>query len=142
MTKFSKTIKVRLILEQNGEILLLQQTNQNGGKYTLIGGTVEAEEFPIDALIRESHEEAGITLFRENLRLVHTLFKRKSADLRIVIYFKATTWKGRITSKEPEKFEKVSWHPIDELPDSTSPTVQHILRQYLKGNMYSEFSKK
>ena len=137
MGKLSKTIKVRLLLEQDGQILMLQQTDLNGGKFTLIGGAVDALEFPLEALIRETKEEAGITLFKENLKLVHTLFKQKENSLRIVMYFKATTWAGKIMSMEPKKFQNVSWHSLDNLPKETSPTVRHVMKEYLKNSLYS-----
>ena len=137
MSILSKTIKVRLILEHRGFILMLKQTSQNGGKYTLIGGALEAKEFPKEALIRESMEEAGIQVYADDLRLVHTLFKQKHDDLRIVMYFKASRWEGQIISREPEKFTRVSWKSLQELPKSTSPTVRHVLEQYRLNQPYS-----
>ena len=141
MDKLRRTIKVRLILEQEGQILMLQQTDNNGGKFTLIGGVVETREFPLEALIRETKEEAGITLFKENLQLAHTLFKQKQNSLRIVMYFKATTWAGKIMSMEPKKFKHVSWHSLDRLPKETSPTVRHVMKQYLRNNLYSSLRR-
>jgi len=141
MDKLRKTIKVRLILEQEGQILMLQQTDTNGGKFTLIGGVVEATEFPLEALIRETKEEAGISLFKENLKLVHTLFKQKENSLRIVMYFKATVWTGKIKSMEPKKFKNVSWHSLDNLPKATSPTVRHVIKQYLRNKLYSSLRR-
>ena len=138
MNGLSKTIKVRLILEHRGHILLLKQTSQNGGKYTLIGGAMEAREMPKRALIRESNEESGIILKEKDLKLVHTLFKQKASDLRIVMYFKATVWQGDIESREPNKFKRVSWMPMHDLPKNLSPTVKHVLKQYRKGRQYSE----
>ena len=60
MTLFRTVVKARVILYDQGRILLLKQTKPNGGNYTLVGGTVEQEEFAVEALIRESKEEAGI----------------------------------------------------------------------------------
>ncbi|MEM9918984.1 MAG: NUDIX domain-containing protein [Bacteroidota bacterium] len=136
-----KTIKVRLILEHRGFILMLKQTSMNGGKYTLIGGTLEDGELPKETLIRESKEESGITLIEEDLQLVHTLFKRKENELRIVMYFKASRWKGQIESREPDKFKRVSWLPLDDLPKNTSPTVKHVLAEYGNGESYSVYRK-
>ncbi len=119
---------------------MLKQTSKNGGKCTLIGGALNNRELPKKALIRESKEEAGIKLFSDDLQLVHTLFKQKADDLRIVMYFKATKWEGRIQSREPKKFKKVSWLPLAKLPKNTSPTVRHVLKQYQMGVPYSEFN--
>ncbi len=134
-------LKSRLILEHNGKVLLMQQTSQNGGKYTLVGGTVEDNEFAVKALIREVKEEAGIDIKEESLTLVHTLHKKKGENTRIVLYFKATIWEGRPVTLEREKFKKVAWFALDNLPKSMSPTVKHVFEMYSKGTNYSEFSK-
>ncbi len=132
-------LKVRLILEDKGEILMLKQTSKNGGKYTLVGGTVEKGEFAIEALIRESKEETGITLQKRNLKLVHTLHKKRVKDTRIILYFRATKWKGDIEARETDKFKKVSWFPKNELPKNTSATVRHVLGRMADGKVYSEY---
>lgn len=135
----SSTLKVRLILEHKGFVLMLKQTSQNGGKYTLIGGRMEHRELPQQALIREAREEAGLSLREEDLELVHTLFKQKGDELRIVLYFKATKWEGEITAKEREKFTRVSWLPMSNLPRQTSPTVRHVLEHFKNSSTYSTY---
>jgi len=133
-------LKVRLIIEDRGMILMLKQTSRNGGKYTLVGGTVEDREFAMKALKRESKEEAGIILDEEDLKLVYTLHKKKGEQHRIVMYFKASKWKGEPESREPKKFKKVSWFPLEHLPQNLSPTVKHVLKNYRKGGTFSEFT--
>lgn len=137
------TLKTRLLLEHNGKILLLKQTNKNGGKFTLVGGNVEQYELVKPALVRESMEEAGIELKAKHLKLVHTLLKKKDEDhTRIILYFKALSWGGHVESREPKKFKKTVWYPLNKLPENMSPTVKHFLEQYKIGNPYSEFDKK
>ena len=135
-------LKVRLILEYQGMVLLLKQTSSNGGKYTLVGGTIENDEFAKSSLIRESMEEAGIKLKAENLKLVHMLHKKKGANSRVVLYFKSRDWKGQPSALEKHKFKKVGWFPLDELPENMSPTVRHVFERYKAGEMYSEYLKK
>lgn len=135
-------LKVRLILEYNGMVLLMKQTNANGGKYTLVGGTIESDEFAKSSLIRESKEEADITLKKDNLKLVHILHKKIGEKTRIVLYFKSEDWKGEPNALERKKFKKVEWFPLDALPDNMSPTVRHVFKRYKQGDMYSEYSKK
>ena len=137
----TKLFKVRLILESDGHILMLKQTTQNGGKYTLPGGNVEEGEYPVEALIRETMEETGIKIKREDIKLVHTLFKRRIKDNRIVMYFKVKTFKGTPESKEPKKFKKTVWFPRNSLPKNTSSTVRYILENFRKGFAYSEMEK-
>lgn len=134
----TKTIKVRLIIEEEKKVLLLEQTNENGGKYTLAGGTVEDVEFARKALIRECKEEIGIKLKPDDLVVVHILHKKKIEEDRLTIYFKATKWENRIKCKEKKKFAAVSWCDIDNLPIRTSFTVRHVIEQIKMGALYSE----
>jgi len=138
MAKKKILLKARLIIENQGDILLLKQIKGQGGKYTLIGGTVEDYEFAKKALIRESFEESGLKIDREDLHLVHTLHKKKDAATRIVLYFKASKWEGEPKPAEPDKFQEVAWHPIDDLPGGMSDTVRHVLKHYRRGSRYSE----
>jgi len=131
-------LKARLILIDRGEILMLKQTKPHGGKYTLVGGTVENWEMVKESLVRECQEEADITLKKGNLRLVHTLCKKGKNDTRIILYFAAVKYKGKPTSLEPKKFKSVSWHSLDHLPTPLSPTVKHVLRFYKEGIPFSE----
>ncbi len=133
-------LKVRLILYNKGSILLLRQKRNQGGNYTLVGGTIEYTEFAQQALIREAAEEAGVVLKEQDLQLVHVLHKRtRSNGHRITLYFKATQWEGTLKTGEPNKFKGVAWFSLDNLPANLSETVRHVLQAYRDGRMYSEF---
>ncbi len=132
------SLKARLILYNRGKILLLKQTKPKGGNYTLVGGTVEAMEFARPALIREAFEEAGIILKEKNLQLVHVLHKIKNQQHRIIMYFKAHQWEGKLQTREPHKFKKAEWFDIDNLPSKLTLTVRNVLIAYRKGLPYSE----
>lgn len=136
------TLKARLILQRNNKILLLKQTKPNGGNYTLVGGTIEEDEFAKASLIRESKEEAGIVLQPQNLKLVHILHKRRGSEHRMTLYFRAKDWLGEVKSREKNKFSTVKWFALHELPSNLTGTVRHVLEQFRKGNTYSEFYKK
>ncbi|MGA1581756.1 MAG: NUDIX domain-containing protein [Saprospiraceae bacterium] len=133
------TLKVRLLLESDGKILLLKQTSRQGGKYSLVGGFVERGETPIEALIRECKEEAGIDLLPVDLHLIHTLHKSKGRERRITLYFRATHFVGKARSMEPRKFQDAVWFPLKKLPSNLSSTTEHVLLQYKSGNKYSEY---
>lgn len=137
----SVSLKARLILFDKGRILLLKQTKPNGGNYTLVGGNVEHREFAKAALIRESKEEAGITLKESDLQLVHVLHKQIGNVQRIVLYFKAYRWSGKLEAREEHKFKSVKWFPLDDLPKNMTATVKQALKAYRVGSFYSEQSK-
>ncbi len=142
MAKFPVSLKARLILEDAGKFLFLKQTEKNGGRYSLIGGTIERKEYAAQTLIRESREEAGIDLLPSDLSLVHVLHKRYKKEHRIVLYFKAFHYEGTPESREKKKFSRVEWHPLNDLPGDVTPTVRHVIDEGLnKGRIYSEMEK-
>ncbi len=136
-------LKVRLILYDKGNILLLQQKKSFGGNFTLVGGTIENTEYAQEALIREAEEEAGIMLKAKHLQLVHVLHKRTNNNgHRITLYFKASKWEGKIITGEPNKFKAAAWFSLEKLPSNLSETVSHVMKEYRAGSMYSEFRNK
>ncbi|NNE28402.1 MAG: NUDIX domain-containing protein [Saprospiraceae bacterium] len=134
------SLKARVLLINEGRILLLKQTKLNGGNYTLIGGRVENHEMVKESLVREVLEEAGIVIKKGQLHLVHTLYKKRKIGGRIVLYFECEKYRGVPKNMEPDKFKSVSWHHLDSLPTPMSPTVQHVLKMIEKGVPYSEIS--
>jgi 8-oxo-dGTP diphosphatase len=138
-----RTILVsRLILEHQGQVLLLAQTVRNGGKHALPGGKVDAGETPITGLIREAKEEADIDISPETLQLVHVLHRQKNEETMIVMYYKTNKWQGGLVSKEPKKFKKAVWFPILQLPKNISKITKSVLEQYRRGVIYSEIDER
>lgn len=138
MANFPVKLKARLLLIRNGEILLLKQTKPNGGNFTLPGGTIESIEFAKEALIRETREEAGIQLTKEDLELAHVLHKKSDEKHRIVFYFKANIYSGRPKSREQDKFSRLEWRNLQALPDKLTATVKSVIQELRAGNAYSE----
>ncbi|HKK76075.1 MAG TPA: NUDIX domain-containing protein [Saprospiraceae bacterium] len=133
----SKT-RVRLILEKEGKVLLLRQTKKNGGSYTLVGGKIDPGETALQALVRESWEEAGVILKEDDLELVHTMLQIKGKDHKVTLFFKAKKWKGELETREPDKFKKVAWHKLKNLPNSTKAKIAIALDYYQTKKPFSE----
>lgn len=134
---------VYLILEKDNQILLLRRynTGYNDGLYSLPSGHVEDGEFPIDALIREAQEEIGINLKKEDLQLVHTMYRRQSAEsTRVDFYIVAKEWSNTISNMEPHKCDDLSWVSYEALPDTVIPVVKQAIMAYREGVIYSEAS--
>ena len=133
---------VRLILEENGRMLFLRQTKKNGGRYSLIGGNVEEQEFAREALAREAHEEASIHVDPNDLTLVHVLHrhKLKKDETSLVLYFKTARFYGEPESQEKQKFKYVEWLQVEELSDAlVSKATLHVVDSIRKGKIYSEY---
>lgn len=135
------SIKARLLLHDKNRILLIKQTPENGGKFTMIGGRIEESEFARTTLVREAKEEMDIMIDPKNLQLGHVLHKKDSQNTRIILYFKSLIWEGIPRNLEPEKFELVDWYNFENLPKGLSKTALYILKRYRNGHLYSELDK-
>lgn len=138
---FKFVAAVYLILEKDGEVLLLRRANTGyeDGNYSLIAGHIEQDERAKLAMVREAKEEAGITVFEKDLKLVHVMMRNSSPDERFDFFFTTETWEGEIQNMEPEKCDDLTWHSLNKLPSNIIPCVQSALEHYKKGIIFSEF---
>src|SRR3989344_1380919 len=90
-----------LILRRGNEILLMRRKGSGyyDGWYSVPAGHVEAGELPMNALIREIKEELSIVLDKDDIRLVHTMYRTKHDETgdRVDFFFAATRWAGENT---------------------------------------------
>lgn len=122
------------------EVLTIHYANDSWSKepaYTVPGGKAETTDLTLaHAAARELHEETGLVVDPEELRLVHTIQVRAGWDGKgpfLLSVFAATQWKGEPVNAEPKKHLAVAWSPITELPMPMFPTSYAALVAYRDG---------
>ena len=143
MKERNKAVPAAYLILINDEKILLGRRINTGyydGWYTVPSGHVEAGELPLDGLLREGLEEVGITLNKEDVKLVHTMYRTKHDETgdRADYFFVVDKWRGEIQNMEPHKCDDLGWFPLDELPENVMHHVGVALDLYLKGITYSE----
>ena len=108
------------------------------GRYSLVAGHVDGDETFRSAMAREAHEEAGISLRKADMRLVHTMH-RLADEERLSLFFEADTWEGEIRNMEPQKCDDLNWYPLAEQTEKLVPYVNFALEEISKDVPYSEF---
>lgn len=104
------------IIVKNGQVLLGYKKKGEIGAGTLNspGGKCEEGESPIQCVIRETREELGINLSRENLEEVAiiTFFAANVPDFKVHVFL------SKVFEGEPEETEDMipEWHDIRNLP--------------------------
>ncbi len=84
-----KTFGVKVIIEHNGQLLLIK--NSYGGDFwTLPGGGIDKGETPAEAAIREVREEAGIKLDLAALKEMGSYVTNHEGKIDTVYVFYAT----------------------------------------------------
>ena len=101
---------VCFLIEGSKVLLALIQYSPNDRKWNGIGGFVEENESPEDAVVREINEETFIQVNK------HDLIKVKELDLDIhLIVFKVNRWGGELKTKDPS-LKEFKWFRFDEIP--------------------------
>ena len=108
--------------------------------YQMIGGKVEENETPIEAAIRECHEELGDeAVFNNNLiELVMEFDEIATSDGKTPIHFYVFKYNGTLEGKLKisEEIESFKWYESSEGYDILSNTLRNEVVPYcLKNNL-------
>lgn len=136
-------LDVHLLLVRDSHILLTQRRGGYGaGGWHAPSGKAELGESLVDAVIREAHEEIGVTVDPVDLRCVHALHVQHEGEQpRVGFFFEATRWQGEPTNQEPDKCSAVRWFPLTSLPDEMIPYPAAGICGYRDGVPFSGVSR-
>lgn len=131
----------RLIGEK--EEILLQRRYQTGllaGLYDVsCSGHLEINETVKEAMIRETKEEIGIDITKEDLEMITTMHANVDNEEYIFITFHADFFEGIPTIMEPHKCDDLRWFDINHLPVNMSDTRIKMIEDYKKKISYDEY---
>jgi mutator protein MutT len=137
---------VYLILIKNDQILLLRRAHTKlfDGFWSLPAGKVEHGETPQQALIREAHEELGITITNPLLKTIITVKSKDTfnpAELwqDVGFFFQAVEYDGVPTNAEPHVHDTMAWFDIHALPEPIIPNVKQGIEQIIQNINYGEW---
>lgn len=117
-----------MLLERDGKVLLLRRAARASYAAGLLcppSGHVEAGETVSDAAIRETAEETGIRLQKDQVRCVTVVHHRgPGGQVRIGWFFAAGPgWRGEPVNREPAKHGGLAWiNPADPPGDLVAYT--------------------
>lgn len=137
---------VHLIIIENNKILMLRRAHTKlfDGFWCLPSGKVEYGESPRQAIIREAHEELGITVINPLLRTIIAVKSQGIDDPAelwqdIGFFFQAVEYKGTPINAEPHEHDILEWFDSNALPLPIIPNVKHGIEQALQNITYGEW---
>jgi 8-oxo-dGTP diphosphatase len=127
-------VDVNLLLRDGPNILLGRRVSAKFGNgcYSLPAGHLELGESVKAALIREAHEELGITIAPEHVKFAQVMHNSYGLG-RIAFFFEVSIWAGEVTNREPEKCDDLRWFPLDALPAPMIPYIRQTIDSYRAG---------
>lgn len=136
-------VAAHLLLIQGHQVLLSRRynTGYEDGKWSVPAGHLEDGETITDCVVREAREEVGITLDAAILEPPIVLHRLTPGERRSTIdfFFVARTYSGEVRNAEPEKCDRIGFHPVARLPQNTIPYVTFGIEAALKGTGFAEF---
>lgn len=136
MNRGQLRVATYLLLIDGPIVLMLRRSNTGweDGKLSLISGHVEFNESPSSAIVRESLEEAGITIELNDLECLCIVHRKCEDELVYIDYFFQTSrWAGNPTNMEPLKCAGLEWHSMECLPSDTNPYIKEVLQLVAEG---------
>lgn len=119
-------------LPGKGNRWLLQKRPAGGdmaGLWEFPGGKVEADEGPVDALIRELHEELGIGIAaRDVAPLTFASGQAGPRDL-LLLFYHVATWSGDVTALHADE---IGWFDTASIARLAMPPIDYLLLDSLR----------
>ncbi len=125
-----------LLVNPEGEYLLQRRKNtgyMDGYWDASATGHVETGESVFDTAIRETAEEIGVQVARENLEIAAGWQLNRHDRQYLNYIFVCKQWEGEPSIAEPEKCDGLEWFAPEELPEKITPGL-YVYRESRKHN--------
>ena len=132
-------VTVHMVFLRGGSVLLSRRfnTGYEDGNYSVPAGHLEGDETVVQAAIRETREETGLELRRDDIQVAGVMH-RKSGDERVDFFVTVSAWTGEPSNCEPEKCDELRWFPRNALPANTIPYIRRALEHDSNGSIWFE----
>lgn len=123
--------------EPAGRVLLLRRgegAKFAPGLWDLPTGKSEPGEPVTTTALRELHEETGLVVAPDDLRLAHLIHGAwgvESPNGFVTVVFATSTWSGTAENREPAKHSTVAWTDTAAIPSTFVPSASLALAAYL-----------
>lgn len=117
-----------IILIYNNQLVIGKRSKfcNNPGQWNFVGGTIDKNELPIQAAIRETFEETKLRIPINQLELVTTI------DNAYYYVYNLTSLDNLKITKETEKYKLVSF---DKLPKNLHYSIRNFIKKYSIDNL-------
>lgn len=108
------------------------------GTWTMPGGKFEFGESFEEGAYRETLEETGIKVDKDNLKIVSVANDIVYDAHFVTIGFLCTDFEGEAEVMEPDEITEWRWFGLDDLPEKMFFPSKEVLENYQKGIFYQK----
>lgn len=128
--RLSKQTRVRLIITNNSDQILLVRGWIKGQEWDLPGGGIKRNEKPEQAASRELSEETGVTVLTRNFRPIDTfIHSDATTPFRVVLMSGKSDYSGKLQPRRKTEIIEAAWWPINDLPKRLNSIVESSLNR-------------
>ena len=121
-------VGVAIIVEKDGQLLLLKRTGVHGaGTWAPPGGYLEFGEAPEDRAIRETQEETGVTVADPQFLAITNDVFREADKHFVTIRMKGRYVAGEPAVGAPEEMSQAGWFAWESLPQPLLLPLSNLL---------------
>lgn len=120
-----------VLIDEAHNILLAQRPagKPMAGLWEFVGGKLEGDESPEEALVRELKEELAITIYEEDCKPL-TFVSHAYEDFHLIMYvYELRRWHGNAA---PQEGQTLAWVKAEELENYPMPAADIPLIPMLK----------
>ena len=123
-------VGVGVIVRRNGKVLVGKRLADLGkGSWGFPGGHLEHGESFEECAVRETKEEAGISIKNLKLGSVTNAYFKESDKHYVTVYVACDYGKGKVRIMEPDKTAEWSWFSWENLPKPYFLTMRGLFEQ-------------
>ena len=113
-----------LFTPDNQRVVLIEKHNPawQRGLYNGVGGKIEAGETPLEAMIREFEEEAGVKTQANDWRHIARILRPGDYDLSVFAGHSALALEAKTVERE-----LIALLPVDALPAKLMPNLKWLI---------------
>jgi 8-oxo-dGTP diphosphatase len=126
-----KRAAVLCLLESEEGVLLLERNKEpHKGKYIPIGGKIEPFEDPLSAVIRETFEEVGIKLKKDDVRYAGVLAETSPVKFNFINFI----YRAHVDFFEPPLCDegRLQWVAREDMEKLPAPETDRFIYQFAK----------
>lgn len=129
---FEGKIAQKVIVEQAGKILLVQDPREERDIWELPGGRMNVDEEPRAAMQREFEEEMGVAINVHEVLHMEQFIQGNEGKRAFVIVYRATLVNKDTSFKtDPREVSQVAWYTAAEVQSlSLYPEYEQAVRYY------------